>query len=186
MQLHVGVCKSIQRIMMVLIVFGGLFVLTACSTLDKSPSIGSQPFIVDIGDGKQLKHGQEAPLLKLQTPNGLEKLEIFEGGHAELYMWRSDKWEWVSGGQGGATGKDSKVIGLSTRQFGVLEVYDPNIIKMEFETEIDKKQLSFIEANSHRFIAYQNDPRHKDDYQIRGISKDDEIIWQLFPDGYWK
>jgi hypothetical protein len=181
MQPQVGVCKSIHRIV-ILIVFGGLFVLTACATWDKSISIGSQPFIVDTIVGKQLEYGQVPPLLKLLTQDGKEKLEIFEGGNVELYRWQMGKWEWSQGGHGG----DSQVIGLSMSQFGVLEVTDPNIIKMEFETEKDKKQLSFIEVKSHRFIAFQIDPRHKDYYQIRGISKNCEIIWQLFPDGYWK
>jgi hypothetical protein len=196
MRLQVGVYKSIHRIM-VLIVIGGLFVLTACSTSERMPPIGSQhfpigsePFIVDTSDGKQTTSDEtvkfdQKPLLKLLTPDKKKKLEIFEGGHTELYEWRIDKWEWVQGAQGGLSGNNSAVMVIGPDEFGVLEVIDPNIIKVEFESEKDKKQLAFIEIGSHRFIAYQKDPRNKDYYQIRGVSKDGKILWQLFPDGYW-
>lgn len=203
MRLQIGECKYLHKTI-VLLLLGGIFFLTACSELYSPQKYDMQPFIVDASAGKQesvlplqtpdgsAKIEQE-PVLRLLTPDGKEKIEIFEGQLADgrkifqsvSYEWQSDKWNWIHTGQTSYE-PSIPVRTMSVKQFGVLEVIDPEIINIEYEAEKDKKLLSITEVNSRRFVAYQTDPKHMDNYQIRGLSKEGEILWQLYSDDYWE
>ncbi|HHY28400.1 MAG TPA: hypothetical protein GX523_16995 [Desulfitobacterium dehalogenans] len=201
MQLQVGVYKYVYSAMVFILI--GVFILTACSELFNRPIYGSQPFIVDTSTGKeetayplQTPDGpaeiEQKPILKLLTSDRKEKIEIFDGQLADGrkifissgYQWRSEQWNWVHSGQA-AYELSTPVKAMSVSQFGVLELIDLEIMTIEYETEKDKKQLSIMEVDDRRFVAYLTDPGHRDYYQIRGLSKSGEILWQLFDDGYW-
>lgn len=171
MRLQVGECKYLHKTI-VLLLLGGVFILTACSGLYSSPKYDIQPFIVDTSAGKQesvlplqTPDGsakiEPEPVLKLLTPDGKEKIEIYEGQLADdrkifqsvSYEWHSDKWNWIHTGQTSYE-PSIPVRAMSVKQFGVLEVIDPKIINIEYETEKDKKLLSITEVNSRRFVAY--------------------------------
>ncbi|TGE38876.1 hypothetical protein E4K67_05210 [Desulfosporosinus fructosivorans] len=167
--------------------FGGLFVLTACSALDTSSTNSAQQFVVDTGTGDQ------GPVLRLLTQDRKEKIEIFDGQFTDgtkilesvVYELRFNKWNQITMGQSPYKSNDPVRIS-GGGQFGIIEVIDPNIIYMDYETQKDKIKLSIIQVKSRRFVAYQHVPGNKEYFQIRGVSKDGETIWHLFPEGYWK
>jgi len=186
MRTQVGILKSIHRIM-VLAMFCGLFVLTACSDSVTTPIKVVQPFVVDTSAGDQ------GTVLRLLTPDGNEKIEISDGQFADgtkilesvIYGQRFNIWNQVTMGQSPYKANDPvRVSGGG--QFRIIEVIDPNIINVEYETQKDKIQLSIILVKSRRFVAYQHIPGNKEYYQIRGVTKDGDTKWQLFPEGYWK
>jgi len=167
--------------------FGGLFILTACSASDTSSTNTAQQFVVDTGTGDQ------EPVLRLLTRDGKEKIEIFDGQFSDgtnilgsvVYERRFNKWNQITMRQSPYKPNDPvRVSGGG--QFGIIEVMDPDIIYVDYETQKNKIQLSITRLKSRRFVAYQYVPGNKEYYQIRGVSKDGETIWQLFPEGYWK
>ncbi|HHY26164.1 MAG TPA: hypothetical protein GX523_05330 [Desulfitobacterium dehalogenans] len=167
--------------------FSGLVVLTACSTLDTSSINSAHQFVVDTGTGDQ------GPVLRLLTQDRKEKIEVFDGEFADgtkilesvVYEVRFDKWNQITMGQSPYKSNDPVRIS-GGGQFGIIEVIDPNIIYVDYETQKDKIQLTIIQVKSRRFVAYQKVQGSKEYFQIRGVSKDGETIWQLFPEGYWK
>ncbi|AET67846.1 hypothetical protein Desor_2244 [Desulfosporosinus orientis DSM 765] len=167
--------------------FGGLFILTACSVTDTSSINTVQQFNVDTGTSDQ------GPVLRLLTQDGNEKIEIFDGQFADgtkilesvIYELRFNKWNQTTMKQSSYI-PNAPVIVSGGGQFGVLEVIDPNIIRVDYETQKDKRQLSIIQVKSRRFVAYHHLPGNNEYYQIRGVSKDGDTIWQLFPEEYWK
>lgn len=185
MHLQAGV-KGLIYLAIVSVMLGGLLALTTCFVLDDPPIRGSQPFIIETGIEEQ------GPVLRLLTPNGEKKFELFDGEFADgtkilessVYRWKSDKWTFAHMGQQPYK-PDDPVRMSSLDCFGILEVIDPEIITVEYETDTEKKLLSIAEVNSRRFVAFQTEPGNKDYYQIRGKSKDGEVLWQLFHDNYW-
>lgn len=182
MRTRIPIFKSINRIM-VLVMFCGLFVLTACSTSVTSPIKVLQPFVVDTSAGDQ------GSLLRLLTLDGNEKIEISDGQFADgtkilesiIYEQRFNKWNQITLGQSPYKPNDAvRVSGGG--QFGIIEVIDPNIINVEYETQKDKIQMSIIQVKSRRFVAYKHILGNKEYYQIRGVTKDGETKWKLFPE----
>jgi len=167
--------------------FAGLFVLTACSALDTSSPNSAQQFVVDTGTDDQ------GLALRLLTQDKKGKIEIFDGQFADgtrilesvVYELRFNKWNQITMGQSSYESNDPVRIS-GGGQFGIIEVIDPNIICVDYETQMDKIQLVIIQVKSRRFVAYQHDPGNKKYFQICCVSKDGETLWQLFPEGYWK
>lgn len=180
-----GIYKSMLWI--VLIMFSGLFVLTACNTSATSHIDAAKPFVVDTGDGDQ------GLVLRLLSSDGKGKIEIFDDKFSDgtnilesvVFEREFNTWKQRTLGQAPyKPGDQMRVCGGG--QFGILEIVDPNIISVDYETKKEKIELSIIEVNSRRFITHIKIPANTEYYQIYGINKDGNIIWQLFTEGYWK
>ena len=145
-----------------------------------------QPFQVDSSDGNQ------AALLRLVTPDGKERIEIFDSQSSDgtkmlesvVYEKQLNTWKQIKLGQSLYQPNDPVRV-CGNDQFGVFEIVDPNIVKVEHETKNNKLELSIIKVDSQRFVAFKQTPGSKEYFQVLGISKCGEILWQLFPEGYW-
>lgn len=145
-----------------------------------------QPFQVDSSDGNQ------GAVLRLVTPDGKERIEIFDSQFSDgtnilesvVYEKQFNTWKQIKLGQSPYKPNDAVRV-CGNDQFGVLGIVDPNIVKVEYETKNDKLELSIIKVNSLRYVAFKQIPGNKKYFQVHGISKGGEVLWQLFPEGYW-
>lgn len=176
-----------QKIMFLFTVFA---LLTGCSSSTSIPSSTMestlQPFVVDNNIGDQ------GPILRILTKDKKEKLEISDGKFSDgtnilvsiVYQRNLGDWKQIALGQEPYKQNDPvRVTGYD--QFGILEIINPNIIKVEYETKYGKFDLAISQVKNRRFVAYKQNPGAKDYYQIYGFDKKGQVLWQLYPEGYW-
>lgn len=157
---------------------------TGCSKMLSKNSL--QPFQIDSSDGNQ------RAVLTLVTPDEKDKIEIFDSQFSDgtkilesvVYEKQLNTWKQVKLGQSPYKPNDAVRV-CGNDQFGVLEIVDPNIVKVEYETKNDKLELSIIKVNSLRYVAFKQTTGNKEYFQVLGISQVGEVLWQLFPEGYW-
>lgn len=185
MMRRVRINKSMLWII-VLFISGGVYFFTACASSDSSLNNTVQPLEVDTNTSDQ------GVILRLLSSDGKEKIETqdsqFKDGtrilETMVYEWRFNTWNQISLGQSPYNPNDPVRV-CGDRQSIILEVVDPNIDRVDLETKNGTTKLSIIKVNSRRFVAYKLNLENKEYHQVFGTSKDGEIMWQLFPEGYW-
>lgn len=169
-----------------IIISAVISVITACDSSITLSRDTLQQFQIDSSDGNQ------GTVLRLVTPDGKERIEIFYSQFSDgtkilesvVYEKQLDTWKQVKLGQSPYQPNDPVRV-CSNDQFGVFEIVDPNIVKVEHETKNNKLELSIIKVSSRRFVAIKQTPGNKEYFQVRGNGKGGEVLWQLFPEGYW-
>lgn len=121
------------------------------------------------------------------TPDGEEKIEVYEGQFADgtkIFESRNFKhdlggWEQSTMGQGEQT--VDKVRGVGGNQFyHLLEIMDPAITTLVYEYQAGNKvSLKIVEVNQRRFTAFYRQPWNKEYHQIYGLNEKGETLWDI-------
>lgn len=168
-----------------------MFVLVGCSSSATTPLSSTestlQPFTVDYDIGEQ------GTVFRLLTPDGKEKIEVNDGRFSNgtkilesiVYQHQFNQWKQIIMGQEPYKTNDPVRV-AGNGQFGILELVDPNIVKVQYETKLEKVDLSISQVRNRRFVAYKQIPGKKEYYQVYAIGNSGQVLWQLFPEGYWK
>lgn len=180
----------VRRVIMLLFIVVAIFILVGCSSTSTIPSSAIestiQPFIIDYNiDDK-------GPVFRLQTPDGKEMIEILDGKFSDgtcileaiVYQRHSNQWNQITMGQEPYKPNDP-VRGAGNGQFGILELVNPNIVKVQYEMKQGKIDLAISQVKNRRFVAYKQTPGNKEYYQVYAINNSGQVLWQLFPEGYW-
>ncbi|MDR3587803.1 MAG: hypothetical protein P4L59_21205 [Desulfosporosinus sp.] len=185
--------RSFKRMLglLFLLISSGIFVLVGCS-YSVTPSSSStkntiQPFMVDYNISSQ------GPVFRLLTLHGKEKIEILDGKFSDgtsilesiMYLRDSNRWNQITMRQETYQPNDP-VRGAGNGQFGILELVNPNIVRVEYETKQEKIKLSISQVKNRRFVVYKQTPENMEFYQVYAINNSGQVLWQFFPEGYWK
>ncbi len=186
-------CGGFRRLQVIMFLFitNAILILVGCPSSSTLPSssteITIQEFIVDYNISNQ------GPVFRLLTPDGKEKIEILDGKVSDgtsilesiIYQRDSNRWDQIAMGQAPYKPNDP-VRGAGNGQFGILEIVNPNIVKVQYATKQEKIDISINQVKNRRFVAYKQTPSNKEFYQVYAINNRGQVLWQLFPEGYWK
>lgn len=124
--------------------------------------------------------------LRFVTPDGKEKIEVYEGQFAdgtkifESRNFKNDFGRWQQSTVGQEEQTLDKVRGVGGNQFyHLLEIMDPTIPCLVYEYQTGNKvSLKIVEVNQRRFTAFYRQPWNKEYYQIYGLNEKGTILWK--------
>lgn len=137
-------------------------------------------FIIDVNT-------DNGAFLRFITPDGKEKIEVFEGRFADgtkIFESRSYKhypgwWKEYSMNQEEQTVDKVRSVG-GNQFYHLLEIMNPAIRNLVYEYQAGEKgQLKIVEINGRRFTFFYRQPWNKEYYEIYGLNGKDETLWEI-------
>ena len=164
------------------------FIIVNMKNRDVEKSInGSQLFLVDE------KTGDSKIIFGFRTLDGKKAFEVNDSQWKDSTKYLETKemelkngiWTQGSMSQSPYASKDY-VRTAGTDSYIILEIVDPNIESVKYESKQDKTVLPIYNINSRRFVAFYQYIDYKTYYQVYALNKEGKEQWKLFNEDFWK